>query len=80
MCSLQTAIECPELMNLLNGIVSVHNDRFCLEATYECDDGFELDGTETRQCQLNGEWANDAPVCKPVDGRIQVCRFCNSLK
>ena len=73
-CALQTAIECPALTNPLNGIVSVDGGHFYdSKATYKCDDGFELDGTETRQCKLNGEWADDAPVCKPVDGRIQVC-------
>ena len=33
-------------------------------AKYSCDKGFKLVGDSKRQCQYNGEWSGDEPVCK----------------
>lgn len=32
-------------------------------ATYSCDDGYELDGEEGRQCQIDGTWEGEPPSC-----------------
>ena len=66
-------MECPELQNPKNGTVTYDDERlYPNEAVYECDDGFELSGVASRKCQIEGEWADDAPECvedsKKVDG------------
>ena len=33
-------------------------------ATYACNKGFELIGSDTRECQPSGEWSGEAPICK----------------
>ena len=33
-------------------------------ATYTCDEGFELNGTQTRTCQSDGTWSGDPPTCE----------------
>ena len=32
-------------------------------ATYKCDDGYELFGTATRTCNLDGQWSDELPYC-----------------
>ena len=34
------------------------------KARYSCKMGFELQGSEFRTCQRDGEWSPDAPICK----------------
>ncbi|XP_071821516.1 protein lev-9-like isoform X3 [Apostichopus japonicus] len=34
--------------------------------TYECNEGFELNGRPTRNCQTTQEWDGIAPSCSPV--------------
>ena len=60
-------MECPELQNPTNGTVTYDERVYPNEAVYECEDGFELSGEATRECQINGEWTNDAPECKPEE-------------
>jgi len=33
-------------------------------ATYTCDDGFELNGAETRTCQSDETWSDVPPTCE----------------
>lgn len=33
-------------------------------ATYECEEGYNLVGDMTRECQASGEWSNSAPQCE----------------
>ncbi len=32
-------------------------------ATYSCNEGFRLNGSETRECGGDGEWTEEAPTC-----------------
>jgi len=32
-------------------------------ANYTCNEGFALNGTETRVCQASGEWEPEEPSC-----------------
>ena len=32
-------------------------------ATYSCNDGFDLIGAETSQCQASGAWSGSTPTC-----------------
>ena len=33
-------------------------------ATYRCDDGYNLIGSEKRTCQANGTWSGEDPFCE----------------
>ena len=57
------AIECPSLSPPANGQVVVSGLRPGDEADYSCNPGFHLRGAESRTCQVNGEWSNEAPSC-----------------
>ena len=43
-------------------------DEFTYGATisYECDEGYNLVGTQNRTCQANGEWDTKIPICEIV--------------
>ena len=67
-CSvLYAAVECPALQNPTNGTVTYDERVYPNEAVYECEDGFELSGEATRECQIDGDWTNDAPECEPEE-------------
>ena len=56
--------DCGPLPDPPNGQVTLMPDT--LEgstATYTCDDGFLVAGTDTRICQSNGNWSNIEPTC-----------------
>ena len=69
-----TAIECPLLPAITNGLISYFPDvipRFDLGtgANYTCDDGFYIDATEARMCMYGngndamGVWSGQEPRC-----------------
>ena len=47
-----------------NGAVSITGTGVGDIATYTCNDGFELSGSDTRACESNGEWSGSAPTCE----------------
>ena len=57
-------------MNPLNGSVVMDEAINGSTANYTCIEGYRLNGTETRVCQLSGEWEPDEPSCygKSQDG------------
>lgn len=56
-------MNCGPLPNPDNGAVSHPNTVEGSSATYTCDEGFALDGEETRVCQGDGNWSGEEPVC-----------------
>ena len=48
----------------MNGSVHVSGTTPGSRADYKCDDGFVLKGVELRECQDNGQWTVEAPICK----------------
>ena len=44
-------------------------------ATYICDDGFELDGSEVVTCDCNSEWSGVIPTCD--GGKAMAMRYVN---
>ena len=62
--SIPTAVECDPLADPENGQVSVPSRTFRSTAAYECDSGFVLVGVQTRECQANAEWSDEAPTCE----------------
>ena len=54
---------CPELSAPANGIVSVTGQRSGDTATYTCNSGYDLVGSEVRTCQPSGMWSGFEPSC-----------------
>ncbi|XP_003387839.1 PREDICTED: sushi, von Willebrand factor type A, EGF and pentraxin domain-containing protein 1-like isoform X2 [Amphimedon queenslandica] len=62
-----TIVDCGVLTPPQNGDVIFSSTAFRSTASYRCRPGFRVVGTETRICQVNGEWSSTAPVCKPLN-------------
>jgi len=54
---------CPELTDPANGRVMWTGLTPGSTATYSCDEGFVLNGTQIRTCQSDGTWSDAAPTC-----------------
>ena len=61
---LSTAIMCPELPAIDNGMVSWTGLSPGDIATYTCDPGFILVGVSTRNCGSDGTWSGEEPTCE----------------
>ena len=61
-CERLTAPERGQIM-LTPGVVMIVDTGLNAEATYSCDEGYNLDGDQTRTCQGSGEWTGAAPTC-----------------
>ena len=48
----------------MNGAVFFNTTNFGSHATYECNEGFELNGRGFRVCQLNKQWSGSEPMCE----------------
>ena len=58
-----TAVDCGPLDPPMDGSVTLTGTVFGSVATYSCNDGFGLEGEETRECQANSQWSGEAPTC-----------------
>ncbi len=66
-----TEPECPALAPLQNGSIAYGPDftpdfEVDTVATYSCDPGFRLSGTEIRSCLDTERWSGQPPVCMPT--------------
>ena len=58
------AVMCGVLDAPENGFIS-NDDRTCgTQVTYSCKEGYQLSGSENRNCEPNGIWSDNAPVCE----------------
>ena len=57
------ALDCLNLTSPSNGQVSLTAATPGSVATYTCDNGYEVVGASVRECQANGSWSEDEPVC-----------------
>ena len=65
LCMYTTAVDCGNLDDPENGQVDLNQGtRFGAKAFYRCDNGFFLVGDDRRECQANGQWSGEAPICK----------------
>ena len=62
-----TVVDCGPPGEPSNGDVNIPRTTFAAIVSYECDDGYELEGKSTRSCQANGQWEGSVPSCKPID-------------
>ncbi|KAL5256705.1 hypothetical protein ACHWQZ_G011835 [Mnemiopsis leidyi] len=60
-------IQCGDPEIPLNGTLMGEDRGFDAVVRYECDLGFRLVGSLTRNCQSNGSWTGTVPVCQRVD-------------
>ena len=60
--SILTAL-CPDLGNPDNGMVTQFGNSARDNATYVCDEGYELVGAPVLNCQDDGTWDNPPPTC-----------------
>ena len=58
------AVLCPVLGDIANGAVTVTSRTVGSRATYTCNDGYRLQGDRQRECQRNGQWSGQEPVCR----------------
>ncbi len=63
-----TVVTCPPLTDPTNGGVTLNpnNNNYQSMATYTCTTGYVLtpsNGSTTRVCQADGQWAGVAPTC-----------------
>ena len=70
------AVQCPALSDPENGAVSTTGTGVGDTATYTCNSGYELSGSDTRTCQSNGEWSGSAPTC---EGKYSILQVYNGL-
>ena len=58
------AVQCPDLPNPDNGQVTFSNGFMIGSvATYECSQGFTLEGDVTQTCQADGTWSGVPATC-----------------
>ena len=58
------AVNCGSLDNPTDGAVNTSSGTtFMMNATYSCDFGYNLVGTNTRTCQATGDWSGSDPTC-----------------
>ena len=55
--------QCPRLVDIENGAVSIDSRFVDNVATYTCDDGYELVGESSPICRQTGEWSSSPPSC-----------------
>ena len=57
---------CHSLAPPTNGVVSgaEREQPVGSEASYNCSEGFSLEGSEQRRCQNNGVWSGAEPTCE----------------
>ena len=61
---------CADLSDPENGTVTVVGTAPSSTATYECDSGFQLEGSVVLTCGDDGEWSPAPPVCQRSENTI----------
>ncbi|XP_065916119.1 uncharacterized protein [Dysidea avara] len=61
-----TKVSCPSLAAPNNGMIDCTGNMFEDTCTFSCDQGYELNGNETRTCQSNTTWNGTDVMCTPV--------------
>ena len=64
MCYAIAVLNCEILTSPSNGRVVLSERTVGSEATYDCNEGFNLEGNETRTCQSDGMWSGNEPTCE----------------
>ncbi len=63
---LPTAVDCGPL-TIANGAVDTSfGTTFMMTATYTCNTGYNIVGSESRTCGTSGVWSSTAPTCESM--------------
>ena len=77
---INSVIGCGDLGDPINGQVFLTGTAPGALATYICDNGFRLDGSRNRVCQVNGGWSAEEPTCtrklSQVNFLMRAVRLC----
>ena len=76
-------MDCPPLELVAHGQVIVSGENYGSRATYTCDFGYRLIGTDKRKCLSDGSWSGSNPYCllvknicadlrNPVNGYVKI--------
>ncbi|XP_019713979.1 sushi, von Willebrand factor type A, EGF and pentraxin domain-containing protein 1 isoform X2 [Hippocampus comes] len=60
-------VECPQPVEISNGIVDVQGLMYLSKALYSCKTGYQLVGNATVLCGEKGLWIGGVPSCRPVE-------------
>lgn len=63
-------VECPQPVEISNGIVDVQGLMYLSKALYSCKTGYNLVGNSTVLCGEKGLWIGGVPSCRPVECSI----------
>ncbi|XP_064796418.1 sushi, von Willebrand factor type A, EGF and pentraxin domain-containing protein 1 isoform X3 [Oncorhynchus masou masou] len=60
-------VECPQPVEIANGIVDVQGLMYLSTALYSCKPGYTLIGNATVLCGESGIWIGGVPSCRPIE-------------
>ena len=64
-CAPKFSVDCGPLNNPNNGQVNVSPETTIGSiATYTCDIGYTLSGSQSRTCGVDGNWTSSEPFCE----------------
>ncbi|XP_041840984.1 sushi, von Willebrand factor type A, EGF and pentraxin domain-containing protein 1 isoform X2 [Melanotaenia boesemani] len=63
-------VECPQPVEISNGIVDVQGLMYLSKALYGCKTGYNLVGNSTVLCGEKGLWIGGVPSCRPIECSI----------
>ncbi|KAK9524849.1 hypothetical protein VZT92_017214 [Zoarces viviparus] len=63
-------VECPQPVEISNGIVDVQGLMYLSKALYGCKTGYNLVGNSTVLCGETGLWIGGVPSCRPIECSI----------
>lgn len=63
-------VECPQPVEISNGIVDVQGLMYLSKALYSCKTGYNLMGNSTVLCGEKGLWIGGVPSCRPIECTI----------
>ena len=59
-------VSCGSLSSPTNGSITITEVTFGALANFTCDEGFNLIGSSSRQCQANGNWSGNDTSCESM--------------
>ena len=70
------SVLCSDLCPPVNGGINMISTNVGGQASYYCDDNYQLIGPYNRTCGANGTWSDDAPYCAAI-GNIKGAVTCD---
>ena len=66
LCNFQIGTTCPQPHKPLYGSFESDSDEYTpgTQVTYQCDQGYTLQGEATSTCGHDGQWSSQQPFCQ----------------